>query len=162
MDRIETGAPTGRDTVHATAIVLGTAGILLTGPAGAGKTTLALDLVGAWRAAGRFAALVADDRVRIEAAGGRAIATAPAAIAGLAELAGHGIVRPPAIAAACLTLAGTLVPADAVEAIPGEAPPLLIGPVRLPRVRLPALTGRAAPLLCAALRTPWPPTPAGP
>ena len=84
-------------TVHATALVLATGagprGLLLTGEAGSGKSTLALMLLEAWAARGRFAMLVADDRVALEAVSGRLVARAPGALAGLIELRGLGIRR---------------------------------------------------------------------
>jgi HPr kinase/phosphorylase len=80
------------ETIHASCVTVGEAGILIRGAAGAGKSSLARNLVGAARQAGRFAALVADDRVHIEPAGGRLVARSVAAIAGLIEIRGLGIV----------------------------------------------------------------------
>ena len=73
--------------------------MLLLGPAGAGKSALALALVG------RGAALVADDRVTLTRSGGALIARAPARLAGLIEARGVGILRLPAVAEAPLVLA---------------------------------------------------------
>jgi hypothetical protein len=53
---------------------------------------LAHGLVARWRAAGRFAAHVADDRVRIAASAGRLVAMPHAAIAGTLEIRGLGLV----------------------------------------------------------------------
>ena len=78
-------------TVHATALVIGEDAILLRGEAGSGKTGLALDLIKAARAGGRFARLVADDRVRLRSRHGRVIVSVPASIAGCAEMRGAGI-----------------------------------------------------------------------
>lgn len=75
---------------HGTALVVGDRGILVEGASGSGKTTLALTLLAAAAGAGRFCALVADDQVFLEAAGGRLLATAPPTIAGLVELWGAG------------------------------------------------------------------------
>lgn len=82
----------GRLNLHATAIVVGEAGILVLGPSGAGKSSLALAAIALFRARGRFAALVADDRVWLSTAGGRLVAEAPEAIAGLVEIRGCGVV----------------------------------------------------------------------
>ena len=79
------------DTVHATALVIGEGAVLLRGEAGAGKTRLALALIDQARGAGRFARLVADDRVRLRARHGRLIVCVPEAIAGHAEMRGAGI-----------------------------------------------------------------------
>ena len=91
-------------TVHASAVVVGEAGVLIRGPSGAGKTTLALALAREARRAGLFARLVADDRVRLTAIHGRLIAEAPDAIAGLAEIRGLGVVAEPHCPAAVVRL----------------------------------------------------------
>lgn len=77
------------DTIHATAVALGDAGVLLLGPAGAGKSDLALRLIAAgWR-------LVADDRVTITRDGDGLRASAPPPLAGRMEVRGVGIVAQP-------------------------------------------------------------------
>ncbi|MEJ1157252.1 HPr kinase/phosphorylase [Prosthecomicrobium sp. N25] len=77
---------------HGCVVIVGTVGVLIRGASGAGKSTLALDLVDLARTRGLNAALVADDRVHLQAAGGRLVARAPAAIAGLVEERGRGIL----------------------------------------------------------------------
>jgi serine kinase of HPr protein (carbohydrate metabolism regulator) len=77
--------------IHGTALVALDHGILIMGASGAGKTTLALDLLARVLAAGRHAALLADDQVLLSRHGDRLVAAAPAAIAGLVETRG----RPP-------------------------------------------------------------------
>jgi hypothetical protein len=77
-------------TQHATALVMGDRGVLLRGHSGAGKSLLALLLVDRCKAAGRFACLVADDRVHLEAVAGRLVCSVPPAIAGLVEIRGSG------------------------------------------------------------------------
>jgi hypothetical protein len=69
---------------------------LIRGPAGSGKSRLALNLIQA-ASNGKliFARLVADDRVHVEAAHDRLIARPPAALAGLLEVRGLGIQRLP-------------------------------------------------------------------
>lgn len=62
------------------------AGILLIGESGAGKSDLALRLIG------RGALLVADDRVELSVQRGRLVAQAPRILAGLMEIRGLGIV----------------------------------------------------------------------
>ena len=83
-------------TIHASAVLTGAQAVLIRGPAGSGKSRLALNLI---QAASRgqliFARLVADDRVHIEAAHGRLIARPPAALAGLLEVRGLGIAQLP-------------------------------------------------------------------
>ena len=73
--------------LHGTCIALGESGVLLRGPAGAGKSDLALRLIE------DGARLVADDRVEISRTGDIVMARAPAALAGLLEVRGLGIVR---------------------------------------------------------------------
>jgi HPr kinase/phosphorylase len=83
----------GDATVHATALVVDENGILVRGTSGAGKTTLALALIARARAEGRFARLVADDRVSLQLRHGRIVMRTPAAIAGLVEIRGAGIAK---------------------------------------------------------------------
>lgn len=84
-----------RSNIHATALVLDGRGVLIVGASGAGKTALALVLIGLFRAAGRFAVLVADDRVDMRVLDGRIVARVPRAIAGLAEIRGFGVAPVP-------------------------------------------------------------------
>ena len=78
------------------------------GPSGAGKSGLALRMM----ALG--AALVADDRVVVARRAEGLVAAAPAALAGLVEARGVGILRVPAAAEAPLALAVDLgAPAEA-------------------------------------------------
>jgi len=80
--------------VHASAVLAGPRAVLIRGPAGAGKSRLALALI---RAAEcrliTFARLVGDDRIELTAAHGRLLARAPRALAGLLEVRGLGIRR---------------------------------------------------------------------
>jgi HPr kinase/phosphorylase len=81
-------------TVHASAVLAGPRAILIRGPAGAGKSRLALALI---RAAEcgliTFARLVGDDRLELAASHGRLLARCPPALAGLIEVRGLGIRR---------------------------------------------------------------------
>ena len=83
-------------TIHASAVLTGARAVLIRGPAGSGKSRLALNLI---QAASRgqlvFACLVADDRVHVEAAHDRLIARPPAVLAGLLEVRGLGIAQLP-------------------------------------------------------------------
>jgi HPr kinase/phosphorylase len=78
--------------IHATALAIGEAGILIRGPSGAGKSRLALELIAKASRRGLFAQLVGDDRVAIEPRGGRVIARGHPTIAGQIESRGEGIV----------------------------------------------------------------------
>jgi hypothetical protein len=77
-------------------VLVGARALLIRGPAGSGKSRLALNLIQA-AAGGRliFARLVADDRVHVEAVHDRLIARPPAALAGLLEVRGLGIQHLP-------------------------------------------------------------------
>ena len=74
--------------LHATCLVIGEAGVLLRGPSGAGKSTLARRLISTALRDGRYASLVGDDRVRLEAVAGRLVARPHPAIAGRLEVRG--------------------------------------------------------------------------
>lgn len=80
-------------TIHATALVVGETGLLVTGPSGSGKSRMALELIQTASVRGRFAALVSDDRVGLRVAGRRVLAIAPPQIAGMIELRGSGILK---------------------------------------------------------------------
>ncbi|MBC7156031.1 MAG: serine kinase [Rhodobacteraceae bacterium] len=123
---------TGAETiVHASTVALRSPGddwrgVLIIGRSGAGKSTLALQLM----ALG--AALVADDRTRLWCdANGRLRADSPAAIAGLIEARGVGVLRAGAAGEVAVHLAVDL---DRTE------------PERLPPVRHIELLGQ--PVIC--------------
>ncbi|MBV9969782.1 MAG: hypothetical protein JO228_07355, partial [Xanthobacteraceae bacterium] len=92
-------------TIHGSAVLVGTRGLLIRGNSGAGKSQLVLQLIGA-AAQGRlaFARLVADDRIFVTAIHGRLIARAPPELAGLLEIRGLGIRRLPYEPAAVIRL----------------------------------------------------------
>ena len=77
----------GSDILHASCVALDGRGLLIIGPSGSGKSALALRLM----ALG--AQLVADDRTEVTRAGAGVIARCPAAISGLIEARGIGILR---------------------------------------------------------------------
>jgi serine kinase of HPr protein (carbohydrate metabolism regulator) len=84
----------GSPTVHASAVLVGARAVLIRGPAGAGKSRLAVALIEAAQARFiPFARLVADDRVALEACHGHLLARPPEALAGLIEVRGLGIRR---------------------------------------------------------------------
>jgi HPr kinase/phosphorylase len=81
-------------TVHASAVLAGRRAVLIRGPAGAGKSRLALALIQA--ADGgliSFARLVGDDRIELAVSHGRLLARPAQALAGLIEVRGLGIRR---------------------------------------------------------------------
>ena len=121
-------------TIHACAILVGAGALLIRGPAGAGKSRLALELIQAG-ASGRlaFVRLIADDRVHVAAAHGRLIARAPVNLAGLLEIRGIGIRRVLYEPMAVVRLVVDLV--TAAERMPqAAATEAEIDGVRLPRL----------------------------
>ena len=77
----------GSTLMHGTAVALGSAGLLITGGAGAGKSSLALELM----ALG--ASLVADDQVVLTRKPEGLLMSAPTALAGKIEARGIGILK---------------------------------------------------------------------
>jgi HPr kinase/phosphorylase len=81
-------------TIHATAVLVGPKAALIRGPAGAGKSRLAVDLLqAAEQGALPFARLVADDRAHVEACASGLLVRPAQALAGLIEVHGLGIRR---------------------------------------------------------------------
>jgi serine kinase of HPr protein (carbohydrate metabolism regulator) len=112
--------------VHATTIDISGWGVLLLGAPGAGKSDLALRLIG------DGALLVADDQTLVEAVDGFLRASAPVTISGLIELRGVGLVRVAFKTATRLRLAVELVrvplarmPEPRTWSLPGQAGPSL-------------------------------------
>jgi serine kinase of HPr protein (carbohydrate metabolism regulator) len=122
-------------TVHASAVAIGTHGILIRGTSGSGKSSLVLSLIDRDPATTR---LVADDRVQLMVAGGRLIAMAPAALAGKLEVRGQGIVDIAHVPQSAITLVVDLRPLDQCPRMPepAEMEADVIGVV-LPRLMLP-------------------------
>ncbi|MCA0418754.1 MAG: serine/threonine protein kinase, partial [Proteobacteria bacterium] len=129
-----------RTRIHATVIAVGEAGILIRGASGTGKSTLALALIALASQAGRFARLVADDRVELVAKGGRLLARPVAPLEGIVERRGLGLTPEPHTGAIVVRLIVDLAaeeparmpePEDLVDNLAG---------IDLPRLRM---TGRA-------------------
>ena len=112
--------------VHATAIAIEGDAILLRGPPGAGKSDLALRLIE------DEARLIADDQALLRRADNHVLVRAPAAIAGLIEVRGVGILRVDCLDEAPLALVVDLVPSAEVERIPDNRFEVVLGlPIRL-------------------------------
>jgi HPr kinase/phosphorylase len=131
--------------VHATAIAIEGRAVLLRGPSGAGKSDLALRLIDGG------ADLVADDQAELRRAGERVLVTAPAAIAGLIEIGGVGILRVEALAEAALALCVDLVPSAEVERLPEIRCEDVLG-LAVPSIALSPFEASAAAKVRLALR----------
>ncbi|TJV38727.1 MAG: HPr kinase/phosphorylase [Mesorhizobium sp.] len=138
------------ENIHATGLLIGERGILVSGASGSGKTTLALALIDHCHQRGLFSRLVSDDQLFAEAHAGRLVCRAPATIEGLAEVPGLG---PWALAfepACVVDLHVRLLPAgeiarfqeDASEDIAGCAVPRIDLAERNVQAALPAVMAR--------------------
>ena len=130
--------------IHATAIAIEGDAILLRGPSGAGKSDLALRLIDGG------ARLLADDQALLCRVDNHVLVRAPAAIAGLMEVRGVGIVPVDPLDEAPLALVADLVPSAEVERIPDSRLEVLLG-LAIPLIALAPFEVSAA----AKLRLAW-------
>ncbi|HEY7300463.1 MAG TPA: serine kinase [Xanthobacteraceae bacterium] len=122
-------------TVHGSVVLVGARAILIRGPAGSGKSRLALGLIRAAQAGHlRMARLVADDRVQLEARHGRVLARPAPALAGLIEAHGVGIRRLPYEPVAVVGWVVDLATLDAQRLPEADRRETLIEGVTLPRL----------------------------
>lgn len=140
-------------TIHGSAVLVGARAVLIRGAAGAGKSRLAWALIEAANTGSlRFARLIGDDRLHLEAAHGRLLVRPAAELAGCIEMRGLGIRRLAFEPVAVVGLVVDLAAADAgrLPSPVGTSTELAGTAVR----RLPVAAG-VAPLLLviAALRT---------
>ncbi len=140
-------------TIHASAVLIGAKAVLIRGPAGSGKSRLALAII---EAAGReglpFARLVADDRAHVEAHAGRLLVRPAPALAGLIEVRGLGIRRVDHEPVAAVGLVVDLSAADAERLPAAEALETALEGVTLPRLAV-APGESALPLVLAFAKT---------
>jgi len=145
--------------LHASAVAVGDHALLITGAAGAGKTTLALEMI----ALG--AELIADDRVRVtpdEAPSSKALAnetrqlwlSAPPNIAGLVEMRGFGLLRLATRPLAALRLIAELDHGE-TERLPPRRTRVLSG-IACPVILCKGRPGLAAALTCLMRAEDWP------
>lgn len=147
-----------QDLLHATAVRLpaysapfvseeggvGSA-VILRGPSGSGKSDLALRLI-----ARHGARLIADDQVALRAPARQVFCEAPAALAGLIEVRGVGLVRLDAHAGAPVALVVDLVARNEVPRLP-EADTVMLCNIAVARLRLHAFDDSTPDKIIAAL-----------
>jgi HPr kinase/phosphorylase len=131
--------------VHGTAVAIDGRAVLLRGPSASGKSDLALRLIDAG------AQLVADDQTELVRVGDRIVTRPPAAIVGLIEVRGIGILRLDPLMEAPLALLADLVQPETVERLPMPRLEPVLG-LGLPLVALAPFEASAAAKLRLALR----------
>lgn len=108
--------------IHATAVGLNGTAVLIRGPSGSGKSSLALhvlETVGTGLSDQSIAAvLVSDDQTELSKRGGRIYASPPAALAGLIEVRGQGILNVDYRSDLAVVLVVDLRPATSIERLP--------------------------------------------
>jgi serine kinase of HPr protein (carbohydrate metabolism regulator) len=146
--RVRPVANAEKSDLHASAVVIGEAGVLIRGPSGAGKSSLAFALIAAGEGAGLFAKLVGDDRIGVKSQGGRLIAYGHPMILGKIERRGQGIFEIPFLPAAVIRL---VIGLAGEEEAPPRYPKPDHGNIELAGVTLPFLPVRqdAAPAALA-------------
>ena len=140
-------------TIHASAVLVGRQAVLIRGPAGSGKSQLALALIEAPSGNLPFTRLVGDDRVHVEAAHGRLLVRPAEALKGLIEVRGLGIRRLPYEPVARVGLVVDLAAPDSDRLPTAESAVTEVAGIRLPRLAVaPGINPLG--LLIAALQTP--------
>lgn len=122
--------------LHATALVIGTRGVLITGASGAGKSRLANTLHMQCHRFGIPSLLVSDDQVLPEKCEDRLLVRAPASIQGLIEIRGFGPAAVPHLPAAVMDLVVELVAAEHAERLPDQDAKSIICGVAVPKLTL--------------------------
>ncbi|MEH2510994.1 HPr kinase/phosphorylase [Nitrobacteraceae bacterium AZCC 1564] len=122
-------------SIHASAVLVGDRAVLIRGPSGSGKSSLAFDLILAGRAGqSAKATLIGDDRVRLAPRDGRLIVQNVPELAGLIEIRGLGIRKIDATSEAVIGVVVDLSASDAERLPPPEALKTVISGVELPRI----------------------------
>ena len=132
--------------IHASTVAINKSAVLITGPAGVGKSDLALRLID------EGAELIADDQTFLSEEGDLLIASAPASIAGLMEVRHVGLLHLPHTLSAIVALYVELVPtAEELERMP-EKQFITFADVKIRRIRLPAFATSTPAKIRAALK----------
>ena len=135
---------TESSTVHASAVLVGARAVLIRGPSGSGKSRLALELLDAARTGRlRFARLIGDDRVLLNAVAGQLLVRPAETLAGLIEVRGVGLLRVDYEPRAVVGLVVDLAAADAERLPTAEQRKVRVKGILLPRL---AVAQRKQPL----------------
>lgn len=133
------------DTFHATTVVIDGSAVMLRGPAGSGKSDLALRLIEAG------ARLIADDYTEIEVRDGQLLAKAPPSIRGLLEVRGIGVMELDYMVSAPLHLIVNLVDFELIERLPEHLSEEING-IQVPVVEVDPFEASASAKVHMALR----------
>jgi HPr kinase/phosphorylase len=134
--------------INATCIAIENKGVLIAGPAGAGKSDLALRLIDAG------AQLVADDQTELKIEKNGLIASAPSSIRGLFEMRHVGLIEMPRIAKTKIALYVELTLLhEKLERLP-EYEDMFLLEHAVRRLKLPAFASSTPAKIRAALRYP--------
>ncbi|MEJ2028581.1 MAG: serine kinase [Maritimibacter sp.] len=113
-------APNTGEARHASSVAIAGGAVLISGPSGSGKSSLALQLI----ALG--ARLIADDRTRLILRDGWPWALASERMQGVIEARGIGLLQTPYLAAAPLRLVVDMSEAE-TERLPAERSEIILG-----------------------------------
>lgn len=143
------------ELMHATAVALGRRVALIRGPAGAGKSDLALRCLGLSpsQIIAETLRLVADDYVMLSRRGERLVARPPASIAGKLEVRGLGVIPVAHAAEGDVRLVVELCRREEIERYPDPVPRVTLLGLSFPVLRLAPFEASAALKLAAALAT---------
>lgn len=111
-------------------------GILIKGKSGAGKTSLALGLIEAFKNDGFGAALVSDDQALLKIQDGCVLASPPPLISGKVEIRGFGIASIENVESAKISLIVELIADEKIERMPEPEVKELLG-ITIPFLKLP-------------------------
>ena len=131
------------DTVHASTVAVDGRAVLLTGLSGAGKSDLALRLLG------RGFALVSDDQTIVRRQADRLIASSPPTIAGKLEIRGLGIIEVDHVSDVPVALLVELT--SEVQRLPDDSRERPILGVPIPLISVDAMAASAASKVAIAL-----------
>lgn len=114
------------EILHASCVAVEGRGLLILGPSGSGKSSLALRLISLG------AALVSDDVTRVARRDDALVASCPnPALQGLIEARGLGILRAPSVESAAVTLAIDMAQVESERLPPHRTVTILGSPVSL-------------------------------